>query len=106
MTKLHKIDKILSMENFFFKHKTPNEIAQNLASKIKCCRKKMKISQQELAQKSGVSLGSIKRFESKYEISLVALIKIAVALNLDTDFDSLFNQKIYNSIEEVINEQL
>ena len=50
-----------------------------------------------------MSLGSIKRFESKYEISLLSLVKIAIALDLDKDFDNLFNQKNYTSIDEVIN---
>lgn len=91
------------MNNFLFTQKTPTEIIKNLVLKIQDRRKKLKISQVELAQKSGVSLGSIKRFESKYEISLSSLIKIAIALDLDKDFDNLFNQKIYKSIDEVIN---
>lgn len=91
------------MNNSFFNQKTPNEIAKNLVEKIKQQRKKFKISQQELAEKSGVSLGSIKRFETKFEISLQSLIKIAIALDLDRDFDNLFLTKSYTSIDEVIN---
>ena len=90
------------MNNNFLNQKTPNEIARNLAEKIKQQRKKLKISQQELAQKSGVSLGSIKRFETKYEVSLQSIIKIAIALDLDEDFEKLFSSKIYASIDEVI----
>ena len=91
------------MNNNFLNQKTPNEIAKNLAGKIKQLCKKLKISQQELAQKSGVSLGSIKRFETKYEISLQSLIKIAIALDLDSDFEKLFSNNTYTSIDEVIN---
>ncbi|RAI15064.1 MAG: XRE family transcriptional regulator [Candidatus Melainabacteria bacterium] len=91
------------MNNFLFNQKTPTEIIKNLVLKIQDRRKKLKISQVELAQKSGVSLGSVKRFESKYEISLSSLIKIAIALDLDKDFDNLFNHKSYTSIDEVIN---
>ena len=90
------------MNNSFFNQKTPNEIARNLADKIKEHRKKLKISQEVLAQKSGVSLGSIKRFETKYEISLQSFIKIAIALDLDNDFENLFTQKTYTSIDEII----
>lgn len=89
-----------------FKHKTPKEIAKNIAENIKKQRKKMKISQQELALRSAVSLGSIKRFETKHEISLMSLIKISVALGIDKDFEKLFTTKNYASIDEVINEQL
>ena len=91
------------MNNLFLNQKTPNEIAKNLAEKIKKHRNRLKISQEVLAQKSGVSLGSIKRFETKYEISLQSFIKIAIALDLDNDLDNLFTQKTYASIDEVIN---
>ena len=91
------------MNNKFLNQKTPNEIAQNLAEKIKQQRKRLKISQATLAQKSGVSLGSIKRFETKYEISFNSFIKIAIALDLDGDFENLFSTKTYASIDEVIN---
>ena len=91
------------MNDFFFSPKTPNEIAKELVEKIKQHRKKLKISQAQLASKSGVSLGSIKRFESKYEISLNSFIKILIALNLEQDLENLFTQKKYNTIDEVIN---
>ena len=91
------------MSGFFFNPKTPNDIAHELVEKIKQHRKKLKISQAQLASKSGVSLGSIKRFESKYEISLNSFIKILIALNLEQDLENLFTQKCYNSIDEVIN---
>ncbi len=91
------------MDSSFFNPKTPNDIAKELVEKIKQQRKKLKISQIQLATKSGVSLGSIKRFESKYEISLNSFIKILIALNLEHDLENLFLQKSYNSIDEVIN---
>lgn len=91
------------MNNLLFNPKTPNDIAKELVEKIKQHRKKLKISQAQLASKSGVSLGSIKRFESKYEISLNSFIKILIALNLEQDLENLFTQKNYNSIDEVIN---
>ena len=91
------------MSDCLFNPKTPNDIAKELVEKIKQHRKKLKISQAQLAVKSGVSLGSIKRFESKYEISLNSFIKILIALNLEQDLENLFTQKNYNSINEVIN---
>ena len=93
---------ILSMDNQFLNQKTPNEIAKSLADRIKEHRKKIKISQEVLAQKSGVSLGSIKRFETKHEISLQSFIKITIALDLDNDFQSLFTAKTYTTIDEII----
>lgn len=97
-----KLVNILSMNVLFLNQKTPNEIAKSFADKIKEHRKKLKISQEVLAQKSGVSLGSIKRFETKYEISLQSFIKIVIALDLDNDLENLFTQKTYTSIDEII----
>lgn len=94
------------MNDFIFYAKSPYDIAKEFVEKIKQQRKLLKISQVQLAAKSGVSLGSIKRFESKYEISLNSLIKILIALNLEKDFENLFTQKTYYSIDEVINGQL
>ena len=91
------------MNSSFLNQKTPHEIAKNLAEEIKEHRKKLNISQEVLAQKSGVSLGSIKRFETKYEISLQSFIKITIALALDNDLEKLFSHKAYTSIDEIIN---
>lgn len=92
------------MEDFSF-FKSPNDINKELAARIRDRRKEKKISQTELSKKSDVSLGSIKRFESSGEISLTSLIKITFALGLEGDFDTLFNQKQYSSIQEIINER-
>ncbi len=89
--------------NNFLNQKSPLDISKEIAQKIKFKRKKLKLSQSSLAQKSGVSLGSIKRFERSFEISLFSLIKIAIALGLEDDFENLFSDKIYTSIDEVIN---
>ncbi len=53
---------------------------------------------------SGVSLGSVKRFERTGNISLLSLTKIANALGLTDEIKSLFTAVPYRSIEEVIHE--
>ena len=91
---------------YLLNQKSPIEISKIIAKNVKAKRKKLKFSQQKLAEKSSVSLASIKRFENKFEISLVSLLKIAIALDCESDFENLFIQKTYSSINEVINEQL
>lgn len=91
---------------YFLNQKTPTEISEVVAKNLKTKRKKMKLSQEKLAEKSGVSLASIKRFENKFEIAFVSLVKLAIALDCELDFENLFKQKTYSSINEVINEQL
>ena len=73
--------------------KTPKEIRQELAARAKERRLALNISQQELAERSGVSLGSIKRFEGSGLISLSALLEIALVFGCLGDFDTLFITK-------------
>ena len=73
--------------------KTPKEIRQELAARAKERRLALNISQKELAERSGVSLGSIKRFESSGQISLSSLLEIALVFGSLGDFDTLFAGK-------------
>lgn len=84
---------------------TPAEIAQALAGRLRQRRKERKLTQAQLSSKSGVSLGSLRRLESTGEVSLKSLIKLAIALDTETDFDQLFARRQYQSIQEIIDEQ-
>ncbi len=85
--------------------KTWNEIDNDIANRMVKLRKRRKITQKALAAKSGVSLGSIKRFEQSGEIPLQSLTKLAIALEVEGELDTLFDSVPFQSIEEVINEQ-
>ncbi len=84
---------------------TAEEINENLAKRVRNIRKRRKISQEELSRRSGVSYGSIKRFESSGQISLLSLTKIAMALDCADEIRGLFTDVPYQSIEEVIREK-
>lgn len=83
---------------------TAEEINLALAARARSIRKRRGISQERLSEISGVSYGSIKRFESTGQISLLSLTRIAMALGMSDEIKSLFTQTVYRSIEEVINE--
>lgn len=85
--------------------KTYNEINTELAERMVKLRKRKKISQKELAAKSAVSLGSVKRFEQSGEISLQSFTKLAIALGVEGELEALFTEVPFDSIEEVLNEQ-
>ena len=70
--------------------KTWTEINNNIAQKIVRLRKRKKITQKQLAARSGVSLGSLKRFEQSGEISLQSLTKIAIALDVENELEDGF----------------
>ena len=83
---------------------TSEEINMALANRVRKVRKRRRISQQELARLSGVSYGSIKRFERTGMISLLNLTSIATALGVVSEIKELFTDVPYRNIEEVINE--
>lgn len=85
--------------------KTPNEIDREIAGRIRQLRKRRNLSQKRLSEKSGVSLGSVKRFEQSGEISLRSLTKIAMALRIDEELKVLFADVPPESIEEILNEE-
>ena len=80
-------------------------VQEDIVCNVKKRRKEFGLSQQELAKRSGVSYGAIKRFETKGDISLCSIIKIAFVLNCENDFNQLFSKKNYSSIDEVINDR-
>lgn len=83
---------------------TPEEMDQALAQRIRRIRKRRSVSQEKLSQMSGVSFGSIKRFEATGKISLLSLTRIAVALDCGDEIRNMFTQIPYRNIEEVIRE--
>lgn len=89
--------------NFLFNETTPGDINKKISERIRAIRKRRKISQKELGEKSGVSLGSVKRFEQSGEISLLSLTKIAIALEIDDEMKNLFTDVPFQSIEEIKN---
>lgn len=88
-----------------FKWETAEEMNEALALRLKNIRKRRGLSQQQLSERSGVSYGSLKRFESTGQISLLSLTKLAIVLNCAEDIRNLFTNVAYSSIEEVIREQ-
>ncbi|ANQ51159.2 helix-turn-helix transcriptional regulator [Flammeovirga sp. MY04] len=72
---------------------TPNSVIKKIADRHKNLRKSMKISQEEMAKRSGVSLGSLKRFERTGQISLESLLKLAHVLNRLDEFNQVLLEK-------------
>ncbi len=84
---------------------SPDAIARNLAMKLKKIRLSKELTQETLAKRSGVSYGSLKRFETKHEISLKNLLRLAVTLGVMDEFHQLFPNDNYNSIDDIINQK-
>ena len=92
------------MKNFdigdFIPTVTEKATIENLVERFKARRKERKLSQKALAQASGVSYASIRRFERTGEISLRSLVKLANAIGCLSDFEELFKHEIVLSVKE------
>ena len=84
---------------------TPSSVMEQLKTKFKQRRLHLGFTQKGLSTRSGVSLGSIKRFESTGLISLESLLKLSLVLECLDDFNDIANLKLpeISSIDEIIN---
>lgn len=69
---------------------TPREMQKIIAQQLRTLRLELNLSQQTLSQKSGVSYGSLKKFEQAGQISLESLLKLAAVVGRMDDFKGLF----------------
>lgn len=83
---------------------TVDSIMETLKENFKNKRLSFDLTQEGLANKSGVSLGSLKRFEKSGQISLESLLKLAVVLECLEDFLHIAQEKkqTVNSIDELL----
>ena len=70
-------------------HKSSEEIIKELGNKIKIYRIMKEISQQELADKTGISKRSISRLEQGESVQLDSLFVILIALDLGDNIELL-----------------
>ncbi len=85
---------------------TPLEVMENIKTNFRKRRKALGYTQEELAIRSGVSLGTLKRFERTGYISLESLLKLALVLECLEGFGTLCKEKEenYESINELLSE--
>lgn len=92
--------------SFFFM--TPCEVGLAISKQAKAKRLSLNLSQKTLSERSGVSFGTLKKFERTGKISLESLLKIALVLDSLEDFAPLFQptppQK-FLSIEQLLEDK-
>ena len=83
---------------------TPDKVILNIRDNFKNRRLESKLTQEGLARRSGVSLGSLKRFESSGLISLESLLKLALILDCLEEFATVCTKKNtqISSIDQLI----
>lgn len=88
-----------------FNVSSPNDVAKQIAARVKARRLELNLTQEGLAARSGMKFATYRRFEHTGEISLRGLLQIGFALNALSDFDALFAHKQYQSLDDVLSEQ-
>lgn len=81
---------------------SPHELAERIRDRARMRRLHINMTQRELAERAGVSYGSVKRFEQTGEISLKNLLRIAIVLDAADEFESLFHTASYQSVRELV----
>lgn len=71
---------------------TPQRMAEHIAQQMRAKRLSLNFSQKSLAERSGVSFGTLKKFEQTGKISLESLLKLAVILDAFEEFKELFKK--------------
>ena len=78
--------------NDLFDERSMEQKMMDLAIRFKIYRKKAKLTQVQLSDRSGVSYGTLKRFERTGKISLEDLWMLTTALGCDNQLDDLFSK--------------
>ena len=80
---------------------TPEEVSRLLARRLKDLRLSRKWKRSTLAERSGVSVASLERFEQTGQISLESLLKLAFCLGRLDEVTQLFTPPPATSIKEL-----
>ena len=73
--------------------KSPHEVAASITQRVRAKRLRFNWTQETLANRAGVSYGTLKRFEQTGQIALASLLKLASALNILEDFEALLAEE-------------
>jgi transcriptional regulator with XRE-family HTH domain len=80
---------------------TAPQLAQAIAARARRRRLDRNLTQQDLAERAGMSLSSLRRFERTGEIAFLSLVRIAVALDAVEGLTALFPEEV-RSLEDVL----
>lgn len=81
---------------------TPDEVALDVACKVKARRLELNLTQEGLCKRAGLKLPTYRKFERTGAISFKGLLKIAFVFDAFDEFEALFTKRQYASIDEVI----
>ena len=80
----------------------PDDVARAIADDFRKRRIEKNLTREQVAERAGVAVSNIVRFEQKGLISLKNLIGVAIALGYTKEIKSVFSQPKYSTMEELL----
>ncbi len=78
-----------------------DEISKQIAADFRHRRVEKGLTREQVAERAGVAVSNVVRFEQKGLISLKNLIGLAMALGYTSEIKSLFSNPKYSTMEEL-----
>lgn len=79
----------------------PEDVAKEVAENFRKRRVERNITRQHIAERSGVPISTVARFERTGLIAFESLIKLAMALGYIADIRNLFSTAKFNTMQEL-----
>lgn len=79
-----------------------DEISGELANRLKRRRLERNLTLEGLSARSGVPLGTLKKFEASGKIALQSFVKLMVALGEASALEGLLSEPNYRSLDDVL----
>ena len=81
--------------------KTKKEIAKEIATRCRELRLEQNLSQEELAERSGIATRTYRRFEQEGQISLERLIAVIHSLNRISELEEMLLPSPVTDLDEI-----
>lgn len=96
----HNTDNMLSVLESYLLNNV-DEISKQIAADFRHRRVEKGLTREQVAERAGVAVSNVVRFEQKGLISLKNLIGLAMALGYTSEIKSLFSNPKYSTMEEL-----
>jgi transcriptional regulator with XRE-family HTH domain len=78
------------------------DMALELASRVKDRRLAQSLTQEGLANRSGVPLGTLKKFERTGQIAFVSFVRLVTALGDEAALENLLLKRKFETLDDVL----
>ena len=81
---------------------SPKDICKDISGRVKARRLELNLTQCGLANRAGVNIETYRKFERIGEISLLNLVKLALAMDMSNEFNVLFSQHQFQTLDDLL----